>query len=97
VEGHERRRRGMAPVCLPAGLITLLCQTKHRPAPNQRTYVVFAEHRAREVSAHPTVTAKVARYIEIHRQLKDEPRGSRRTALVRESLALRTAPMLGAR
>jgi hypothetical protein len=30
---------GMAPVCLPAGLIALLCQTKHRPAPNQRTEV----------------------------------------------------------
>ena len=49
---------------------------------------------AREVSEHPTVTAKVARYIEIHRKLKDEPRGPRRTALVRESVALRTAPML---
>ena len=49
---------------------------------------------ARDVSEHPTVTTKVARYVEIHRQLKDEPRGPRRTALVRESVALRTAPML---
>ena len=49
---------------------------------------------ARDVSEHPTVTAKVARYVEIHRKLKDEPRGPRRTALVRESFALRTAPML---
>jgi hypothetical protein len=49
---------------------------------------------ARDISEHPPVTAKVARYVEIHRQLKDEPRGPRRSALVRESLALRTAPML---
>ena len=49
---------------------------------------------ARDISEHPTVTAKVARYVEIHRQLKDEPRGPRRTALVRESVVLRTAPML---
>jgi hypothetical protein len=48
---------------------------------------------AREVSEHPTVT-KVARYVEIQRKLKDEPRGPRRTALVRESFALRTTPML---
>jgi hypothetical protein len=26
-----------------AGLVTLLCQTKHMPAPNRRTDVVFAE------------------------------------------------------
>ena len=46
VEGHEqRRRRGIAPVCLPAGLVTLLCQTKRLPAPNRPTEVVFAEHR----------------------------------------------------
>ena len=42
MEGDERRRRGMAPVCLPAGLITLLCQTRHWSA-HQRTDVVFAE------------------------------------------------------
>jgi hypothetical protein len=49
---------------------------------------------ARDISEHLTVTAKVARYVEIERNLKDEPRGPRRTALVRESVALRTAPML---
>jgi hypothetical protein len=49
---------------------------------------------AREISEHPTVTATVARDVEIQRQLKDEPRGPRCTALVRESLTLRTAPML---
>jgi hypothetical protein len=49
---------------------------------------------ARDVSEHPPVATKVARYVEIHRQLKDEPRGPRRSALVRESVALRTAPML---
>jgi hypothetical protein len=49
---------------------------------------------AREVSEHPTVTTGVSRYVEIQRKLKDEPRGPRRTALVRESVALRTAPML---
>ena len=49
---------------------------------------------AREISEHPTVAAKVARYIEIHRELKAEPRGPRRTALVRESFALRTTSML---
>ena len=46
-------------------------------------------------SEHPTVTAKVERYVEIQRQLKAEPRGPRRTALVRESFALRTAPLDG--
>ena len=49
---------------------------------------------AREISEHLTVAAKVARYVEIHRELKAEPRGPRRTALVRESSALRTTPML---
>jgi hypothetical protein len=49
---------------------------------------------ARDVSDHPTVAARRARYVEIHRELKDEPRGPRRTALVRESFALRTGPML---
>jgi len=49
---------------------------------------------AREISEHPPVAAKVARYVEIHRELKAEPRGPRRTALVRESFALRTTPML---
>jgi hypothetical protein len=49
---------------------------------------------ARNVSEHPTVTAKVACYVESLRKLKDEPRGPRRTALVRESFSLRTAPML---
>jgi hypothetical protein len=32
---------------------------------------------------------EVARYLAIHRALKSEPRGSRRSALVRESLALK--------
>jgi hypothetical protein len=41
LEGHERRWRGIAPVCLRAGLVTLLCQTKHLPSPNRRTDVVF--------------------------------------------------------
>jgi len=49
---------------------------------------------ARDVSEHPTVTTTVARYVVIQRQLKDEPRGPRRTALVRESFALRMTPML---
>ena len=48
---------------------------------------------AREVLASPTVTANLARRIEIQRELKDEPRGPRRTALVREWAALRTAPV----
>ena len=48
---------------------------------------------AREASEHPTVSAKVARYVEIHRELKAEPRGARRTALVRESFALRTTAL----
>ena len=48
---------------------------------------------ARDVSEHPTVAAKVARYVEIHRELKAEPRGPRRTALVRESFALRTTSL----
>jgi hypothetical protein len=31
-------------LCLPAGLVTLLCQIKRLPAPNRPTDVVFAEH-----------------------------------------------------
>ncbi len=49
---------------------------------------------ARGVSEHPTVAANVARYVAIHRELKTEPRGPRRTTLVRESFALRTTPIL---
>ncbi len=44
---------------------------------------------ARGVSEHPVVVAKVARYIAIYHELKGEPRGSRRSALVTESFALK--------
>ena len=44
---------------------------------------------AREVSEHPAVVEKVARYVAIHRELKNEPRGPRRTALVDEAYALK--------
>jgi tetratricopeptide (TPR) repeat protein len=44
---------------------------------------------AREVSEHPTVTQKVVRYVVIHRELKSELRGSRRSALVCESFTLK--------
>ncbi len=49
---------------------------------------------AREVSEHPAVVDKVARYVAIQRALKAEPRGLRRSALVRESFALKTTPIL---
>ena len=45
---------------------------------------------AREVSEHPAVLEKVARYVAIHRVLKSEPRGPRRSSLVNESFALKT-------
>ncbi len=44
---------------------------------------------AREVSEHPTVVEKVARYVAIHRELKSEPPGPRRSALVHESFGLK--------
>ena len=44
---------------------------------------------AQEVTEHPEVAEKVNRYIEIHRELKTERPGPRRTALVDESFALR--------
>ncbi len=44
---------------------------------------------AREVSKNPVVVEKVARYVAIHRELKSEPRGPRRTALVNEAFALK--------
>ncbi len=44
---------------------------------------------ARDVSEHPAVVEKVARYVAIHRELKSEPRGPRRTALVNEAFALK--------
>ena len=44
---------------------------------------------ARDVSEHPAVVEKVARYVAIHRKLKSEPRGPRRTALVNEAFALK--------
>ena len=44
---------------------------------------------AREVSEHPAVVEKVARYVAIHRELKSEPPGPRRSALVHESFALK--------
>jgi tetratricopeptide (TPR) repeat protein len=45
---------------------------------------------AREVSEHPAVAQNVARYVAFHRELKSEPPGPRRSALVRESFALKT-------
>ena len=44
---------------------------------------------AREVSKNPVVVEKVARYVAIHRELKSEPRGPRRTALVNEAFTLK--------
>jgi hypothetical protein len=44
---------------------------------------------AREVSKNPVVVEKVARHVAIHRELKSEPRGPRRTALVNEAFALK--------
>ena len=44
---------------------------------------------AKEVSKNPVVVEKVARYVAIHRELKSEPRGPRRTALVNEAFALK--------
>ena len=37
MEGHERRRRDMVPVCVRADLINLLCQTDTCRAPSRRT------------------------------------------------------------
>ena len=48
---------------------------------------------AREISEHPAVAQKVARYVAIHRELKSEPRGPRRSALVHESFALKRTPI----
>ena len=52
-----------------------------------------AQQWAREVSENPVVIEKVARYVAIHRELKSEPRGPRRTALVNESYALKKTPI----
>ncbi len=49
---------------------------------------------AREVLEHPAVVEKVARFVAIHRELKSEPPGPRRSALVHESFALKTTPIL---
>lgn len=49
---------------------------------------------AREVSEHPIVVEKIARYVAIHRELKSEPPGSRRSALVYESFALKKTAIL---
>jgi tetratricopeptide (TPR) repeat protein len=48
---------------------------------------------AQEVSRHPAVVERVARYVAIHRELKTEPRGPRRSALVDESFALKAMPI----
>ena len=44
---------------------------------------------AREVSEHPAVVEKIARYVAIHRELKSESPGPRRSALVDEACALK--------
>ena len=44
---------------------------------------------AREVSEHPAVVERVARYVTIHRELKSERPGPRRSALVDEACALK--------
>lgn len=46
---------------------------------------------AQEVMGHPAVVEKVTRYVEIHRELKNEPPGPRRSALVNESFTLKKA------
>ena len=53
-----------------------------------------ALHWAEEVSDHPAVVDKVARYVAIHQALKSEPRGPRRSALVDESFALKRTTIL---
>ena len=44
---------------------------------------------AREVSEHPAVVERIACFVAIHRELKSEPPGPRRSALVHESFALK--------
>ena len=44
---------------------------------------------AREVSEPPAVVEKIARYVAIHRELKSEPSGPTRSALVDEASALK--------
>lgn len=44
---------------------------------------------AQDVSMHPAVVEKVARFIDIHRELNTERPGPKRTALVKESYAMR--------
>ena len=44
---------------------------------------------AREVSEHPAVVERIACFVAIHRELKSEPPGPRRSALVNESFALK--------
>jgi hypothetical protein len=44
---------------------------------------------AREVSEHPAVVERVGRYVAIHRELKREPPGPRRSALVDGTIALK--------
>ncbi len=44
---------------------------------------------AQGVSEHPAVVDRIARWVEIHRKLKAEPLGPKRTALVDEAYALR--------
>jgi hypothetical protein len=45
--------------------------------------------KAQEVSEHPDVVERIARWVEIHRKLNEEPPGPKRTALVEESSDLR--------
>ena len=49
---------------------------------------------AREVSKNPVIVEKVAHYVAIHRELKSEPSGPRRTALVNEAFALKKTVIL---
>ena len=44
MEGHERRRRDMVPVCVRADLINLLCRRTPAERPLDGPDVVFAEH-----------------------------------------------------
>jgi hypothetical protein len=45
LEGHERRRRGMVPVCVRGDLINLACQRTLAERRFEGLDVVFAEHR----------------------------------------------------
>jgi len=67
---------------------------EHIPTEYFQLWSMSEREWARSISSSPGFTAVVNRWIEIHAELKDLPRGERRTRLVKDAWLLRSTPTI---